>query len=163
MNAGTISYCYNKGKISGYIGVGGIVGDNMDDGVVDYCYNAGEISGGGHIGGIVGANYGVDSNRTRGIIRNSYNRGIIIADSDMGSIVGQNGANSTFLGGVVENCYYLSGTCSSGVGYEYDSIKNIVYSKNTTQLKEFTLNNIFIKDTANKNEGYPILKWQLNQ
>lgn len=39
--SGLVSYCYNKGKISGYWYVGGVVGNGSN---VKYSYNVGRLS-----------------------------------------------------------------------------------------------------------------------
>jgi len=162
-NEGTISYCYNVGDISGIDSIGGIVANNRDNGIIEYCYNSGKISGDSdQIGGIVGANFGLTGGINRGIIRNSYNIGNITGSFRVGAIVGGNGGAGTFYGGTVENCYFLNSSYSTAIGHSYSALKELTYSQTVEQMKSFRINNIFIEDNANKNDGYPILKWQLD-
>lgn len=158
-NAGTVRLCINKGTIinNALIGydVGGIVGQNIggENSIIENCYNIGEIKSNniGRLGGIVGWNWS-------GTTKNCYNIGNVSEREDYGGVVGSN--NTAYIG-TVTNTYYLSGTCSKGIGYGTGEATE----KTSEQLKGLagTLGSEFITDSENINSGYPILKWQLEQ
>jgi hypothetical protein len=52
---GSISDCYSRGMVSGYYGVGGLVGVNCDN--ISNCYSTGQVSGSTDVGGLVGRNW----------------------------------------------------------------------------------------------------------
>lgn len=131
---------------------GGITGDTS---TVSYSYNTGTINGYYQKGGISGNTYGLGDR----VIYHCYNIGEIIVKSDFdraGSIVGQ-GSNSTCV-----SCWWTSELDCTGFGGDYS------YSKKITeeQLKGY-VNNLgaeyFTADTTGINNGFPILKWELNR
>lgn len=92
--------CDNKGNISGYSYVGGIVGNNEKSQIL-FCNNAGKVQASySHVGGIAGLTNG-------GTIRKSYNIGYIYLDDSgfygAGGICGV--VNSSFGETIVEECY----------------------------------------------------------
>ncbi|MBH1941209.1 InlB B-repeat-containing protein [Mobilitalea sibirica] len=92
---GTITECYNLGKISGNgSDIGGIAGGNT--GMVQNCYNHGDISG-RRPGGIVGRNL------SDAIITNCYSIGKIVSSYKAGGIANTNE-------GYIETGYCLEGT-----------------------------------------------------
>ena len=103
-NRGTITNSYNTGTVSGKYYIGGVVGTNNSR--IINCYNTGDASGTLNkdrgVGGVVGVSYGT--------ITNSYNTGSVSGTSSVGGVVGSNMNTNT-----ITNCYYLSGTASSGV------------------------------------------------
>ena len=66
--------------VTGYGGVGGLVGDN--EGTVSNSYSTGNVTGTGWVGGLVGANLGT--------VSNSYSTGSVTGDSSVGGLVGDN-------------------------------------------------------------------------
>lgn len=183
---GTVSNCANYGNISttGEYNVGGIVGNNF--GTIEGCYNAGQVCGNTYVGGITGHNF-------FGFTTNSYNIGMITGNDYVGGIVGcldnisENirtevkncysvgainsggaktggviGSNNSCL---VTNCYYSSGTVSTGIGT--DNANGNAVAKTSAEIKDhdflLALNGngaAFIEDTENQNGGNPILSWQ---
>ena len=100
---GTITDCYNTGKVSNAVWdtrAGGICGRNTNK--ILNCYNTGSVTGGYMVGGICGSN---DSFTTSGRIENCYNIGtinsIVNDDSKRNIAVIENET------AVVKNCYYL--------------------------------------------------------
>ena len=109
-NGGTISNCYNAGRVSASSSsrsnAGGIAGYN--GGTISNCYNIGSVSpssySSSYAGGIAGYNDGT------GTISNCYNTGSVSSSySCAGGIAGQN------YNGTISNCYYLN-IIAKGVG-----------------------------------------------
>ncbi len=98
---GTVSGCYvRSGSVTGYGGVGGIVGANY--GTVVECSAAGvTVSGSFYIGGLVGHNYGA--------VRRSLASGNISGEGGTGGLVGLNGDVMGHWSGLIEN------SCAGGV------------------------------------------------
>ena len=91
-NYGTVTNCYNTGRVVGPSGdVGGVVGLNY--GIVTDCYHTGTVSGGDYIGGVVGSNY------PTGKVADCYDIGTVSGDRHIGGVVGYNN-------GSVTNSYY---------------------------------------------------------
>lgn len=143
-----IDNCFNTGNInSETTNVGGIVGCNQNK--ITNCYNMGNITGTGtNIGGIVGLGQG-DT-----IIENTYSKGIITTGRNGGGIVGFQES------GIVRNSYFLENTIngSNGIINDGESPKKEEELKNIYIL----LGNNFLQDKDNINNGYPILKWQID-
>ncbi|MBQ7376131.1 MAG: hypothetical protein IJW52_04560, partial [Clostridia bacterium] len=59
-DGGSVQRSYNTGSVRGTgMGVGGVVGHNMEKGAVQYCYNTGSVKGNDvYVGGVVGYNDG---------------------------------------------------------------------------------------------------------
>ena len=147
INTGTIiENCYNNGNVISSGSVGGIAG-GMENATIKNCYNAGIIEG-NVVGGISFAVY------TNSSIENCYNIGNLKATTLALSINTSGNQLVTF-----KNNYYLENTVNgSNDIYPQEECK----VKNSQEMKELysTLGEAFKKDTANINNGYPILKWQ---
>jgi hypothetical protein len=107
---GTITNCYSTGSISGYSGVGGLVGHNI--GTVTSCYSTGSVVGDYCVGSLVGFNYFT--------ITNCYSTGSVVGENYVGGLVGEN-----YYPGKITNCYStgsVSGDEKVGglVGYSVD-------------------------------------------
>ena len=99
-NSATVTNCYNTGSVTGSDYVGGLCGWNYD-GTVTNCYNAGNVTGtGDYVGGLCGLNYNVT-------VTNCYNTGKVTGNNKVGGVCGENYDNVT-------NCYYLTGTAAGG-------------------------------------------------
>lgn len=171
-NYGTIEKCYNKGNIKSLYGCGGIVGSNGTSGksgIIEYSYNLadletiGKSSGSGvDLGGIVGINWqgsSVSYCYTSGMLTNSGNGSV-----GYGLIVGrQENSNSKLLYsyGTPYNNRPIIGKRSAGTqtGCETYEISEIASWNQDTINEKLTDN--FKKDKDNKNEGLPILDWQV--
>ena len=163
-----INYCYNTGDITSAKGyVGGIIGYNNNTSVVTSCYNTGTITGKGNLVSGISTN-GSTNNK----VYNSYNKGKIVMNG-----------SSKYYGGIradrgypyVYNSYYLDTSCDrvdydnkvtnkSGEPKEgqyftksYTQEDSIAYLLNEGVTDE---SRIWTTDPS-KNDGYPILMWQL--
>ena len=158
LNGTNIEKSYNKANITGngndgtgYTSVGGIVGSG---GIVYDCYNFGNIYGAmGQSGGIKGNGYRNGSNH----IQRCYNIGTITGGNRAnGSIVGENNESS------ILTCFYTSSANACGYRGSASNTRQVTDS----ELKEsgFGATNLgenWTDDIHNINNGYPILKWQL--
>ncbi len=167
-----IEKCYNTGSVTGENYVGGIVGVNFTMGNIIISYNTGNVIGNNNIGGIAGTN--------NASISSCYNVGKIETEGyRAGGICGQNGTDSYIytsynvgdiegkrnLGGIAggdfgtsSNCYYLKDASIA--------IENEEQCRNSEQIKADILSDLgaeFTKDdSANINQGYPVLTWQIS-
>lgn len=179
VNNGTIMKCINQANISsrgeaagGISGANGIVGTT---GIIGECCNYGSIYAGSWNSAGISAACGTHNSGSIGYIFNCYN---------VGTITGGNGYN----GGIVASCGYGGGSSYIYNCYNEGNIvctqqggsliyENIYYTevditvdnlnKNSNivqglQEKNLYISNAFTSDTSNINNGYPILKWQLN-
>ena len=151
---GTIRECINNGYIQN-VTSGGIVGYFIT-GKIYNCYNTGKIQTSSvRAGGICGA--AGWSGYATAYLYNCYNKGSIVGSSYVGEIIGLNNAN----GGTSQtiNCY------SSGITAE--KLNNGQYSDNafTNDIKEKVVDETTgeEKEVWKYNNGYPILKWQLQE
>ena len=127
--------CYNTGNISSPKShIGGFTGF-LRSGEIINCYNIGNVSGSVFIGGIVGE---LGLNNVGGKINNVYNlnSASIVGNSYVGSIYGQKWSGTVTL---------------------TDNINEATLKTYAKVLDE----NIWTEDINNINNGYPILKWQL--
>lgn len=99
-NYGDVTRCSNSGTVVGDYYVGGIVGFN--DSTVSNCYNIGDVSGQSQVGGVAGYN--------SISIENCYNAGPVTGSEDTGSVAGDT------EGASIVNCYYLDGTAEDNSG-----------------------------------------------
>lgn len=155
---GIIIGCFNKGDVKsrsgtsadGYSSAGGISGVGAD---ISYSYNTGSVTGlNGQVGGICGneCNYGT------GIVRYCYNIGQVIAEFRAGNIIGQSS------GAGIRYCYWTTeldglgngGSSSYSSRVSQDTLKGYASRLGTTY---------FADDTTGINNGFPILKWQLER
>ena len=167
--------------VTGYGGVGGLVGGN-DGGTVSNSYSTGNVTGTGWVGGLVGANHGP--------VSNSYSTGSVTGDVGVGGLVGWNEAvpvsNSYSTGnvtgeegvgglvgltsGTVSNSFWdieTSGQATSDGG----TAKTTVQMKNLTTFSGAGWNIIAVANPGTRNpayiwntvddETYPFLSWQL--
>lgn len=189
-NQGNIINCFNTSTISAissiygkenYGNAGGIVGMNYINGLVDNCYNSGNISTSGYwamVGGIAS-----NLQETSSLVRNSYNYGnISITSGNQKFIGGVAGTNGTGKGiGTISNCY-----CTTDTSYSYyysmsTAITTGRTSSDALKASASTLGDAWIEDGKKKtdtgeyidnkdsdgniiyiNNGYPILKWQID-
>lgn len=161
-NVGTIIDSYNIGNVKGTRYIGGIVGAGRKN--LRSCYNKGTIEGNSEVGGILGYSMG------NAKISNSYNIGEVIGTSNVGKILGYAGYSSDNI----QYCYYLGTSDDKTVGGGSGKVTDCL-PKSETELKAIDTTNtdniinllnveletpVWVADTENKNEGYPILYWQ---
>ena len=127
-NNGRVTNCANIGAVTGNQYTAGIVGYNygVDDneGVVTNCSNSGNITGNSwYTGGVVAENY-------TGTVTNCSNSGTITAiETDGLGIIGVGAVvGSNWYDGIVTNCGWLQGTCSTGIGGNNDggAVTNVI-------------------------------------
>lgn len=139
----SITGCVNTGRItSNSYNAGGIVGYISGQVTVDSCYNRGTVAGGGWRAGGITA-YLSSSNA---VIKNCYTTGAVTG-KDSAAVVGKKSSGS------LSGCYYLDtlGTDSNAIAKTSDELKKLAP----------TLGELFMSATEGKNDGYPILKWQV--
>ena len=164
-----MSNCYNSGKIIGNASnlyIAGIIGffKNRETTIIDNVFNTADIeikenSIDIDIGGIGAESYGRVVQ-----INNAYNIGNVNINTKspniqrIGGVLAINLSNSIIL----DDCYYLKGTYSVGVGEgastgvtELDDI-----SKFPNVLEVVNEEGAFKEDIKNINNGYQILEWQ---
>ncbi len=185
-NYGTIEKCYNNGILEIDLGnntnvnsyVGGICAENNSNGVIKECYNIKNLTANSTRDSVLG---GICSSN-EGNIFNCYNIGDLSISASVdrycGGIVGYNRENAT-----IENSYNvgkISGENSGGIAYNKGKVINSYYintcgatGQGTSKTKEEfenlanMLGESYINDEKNEDEewkynnGYPILKWQL--
>ena len=127
-NAATITNCYNKNSVTTELYAGGLIAEN--EGTIMNSYNIADvISTYGSSGGIVNQNY------STGVIKNCYNAGSLIEeDSDIAGIAINNE-------GIIEKCYYSTGTASVGVKTGTDTTTSMSDTNMKAQSFVNTLNN----------------------
>lgn len=145
-------------------GVGGICGAGMGKGMIRNCYNRGNVSTtySCPAGGICGRNGGLD-------IYNCYNTGTIDSHGQKrGRGIGGHESGSY----IVDNCFFLEG-CDDDPdhpGYYSGTALNIQVNtevmteagmKSAELIEALNRNGrIFVSDTGNLNDGYPVLYFQ---
>jgi len=175
-SAGIVMYCYNTGYILPHMhgsggGWGGIVGRNGNNntatevGTIAYCWNSGTVTDNGMnddhnetikwYGGITAFC------NSKSSVHNCYNIGAIPAGRNtFSSIIGN--CESTM---VYNNCSLISTSINSdstyeknlGIQFEESDFKS---AANTDTSILTVLGPVFVADTGNINNGYPVLRWQ---
>ena len=127
---GTITNCYNTGAVSSNSSrVGGVCGDNNEK--ISNCYNTGTVSGANAVGGVSGRNCN--------IITNCYNVGTVRAtdnNPDVGGVCG------FCLGsGTIESyCYYLDTCAADGTTFNITSGESMTASQFASGEVAYALN-----------------------
>jgi hypothetical protein len=110
LREGTIAACYIEGgSVSGYEGIGGLVGQN--GGNVTNCYSTSTVSGNERVGGLVGDN--------SGSITASYSTGSVNGDSLVGGLVGvahQSSITTSYSTGSVNGVSLVGGLVGENEG-----------------------------------------------
>lgn len=171
-NEGTIDSVFVSGNIfSEYTGIrnssirtGGLCGQ-ITSGKIQNSYNVATIFTQGNCGNSTSIGGCVGTLSTNAILSNSYNIGNIKENNnktiEIGGIVGSNSQSSS----TIENCYYLQGSYSAGIGNNKgnsDTEENLNKTYQYMKSKEFVnlLGSSVFKLEIDKNNGYPILYWQ---
>jgi hypothetical protein len=95
--------------VTGYGGVGGLVGDN--EGTVSNSYTTGSVNGTGWVGGLMGVNLGT--------LSNSYSTASVTGDERVGGLVGWNEASTvinSYSTGSVTGRYSVGGLVGASSG-----------------------------------------------
>ena len=161
-----VEKCFNKGEVYSLADMekgwqtAGIVanasGNNEYQVHINNSYNSGYIHGIGRVGGII--NFGSYYK-----ITNSYNVGKLESENKVGNggIVTSINEDST---NILSNNYWLE-NCGATYGIYSISSNEGAESKTENELKGLAsiLSDEYIDDVTNINNGYPILKWQLEK
>lgn len=144
-----ISGCANFAEVTGTDsqGTGGICGSAFNGGEIKSCYNSGKVENlSGPCGGIAGL--------CEISVTDCYNAGTVRGEN-AAAIANENG------GGSYVNCYYLSGTASSGVnGAAADQSERVTAEQLRASDMPQKLGDGFDADRRVINSGYPVLSWQ---
>ena len=149
----SIENCKSEVNVTADITAAGIVANQSAKITVKNCYNTGDIkvtkekSSSLTAGGV-----SCPSSQTQKVvIENCYNTGNISGVGKHGSVVYLSSAS---YAANVKNCYGLEGTCGTktvaGTDVTEDELKALAP----------TLGDAFFDDTANINNGYPVLNWE---
>ena len=175
-NSGIIDSCYNGADIKTVTNEsnnllqargGGITGGqyNNSNYIIRNCYNYGNIEGNGGavmVGGIIGVQ---DTTlNTSPLVENCYNYGNVTAISGRdlydGGIMGTNGQTNKIMEARIVNCY----TLNTKQAYYYRRNSKVYtgcVASETLKTYASQLGNAFTNDSTNINNGYPVLKWQV--
>ena len=157
-NYGVLYNCYNSGNIEVYGGGEPVAGITVySDGKLKNCYNTGNITGYGVGYGIVYSSY-----EAGGIpkVENCYNLGTIETDHLTGGIGGNpiincyskdKGLVLTTKNSVKTNCDWIENLGATDAEQKAELLKRLNEGNSTT---------VWVEDTNNINDGYPILYWQ---
>ena len=146
-NQVAIDDCHVTGKVTGYVDVGGLVGNNAK-GTIDNCYSDTMVSGDSYVGGLVGSNTGaiqksssinnIDGyqcvgglvGKNESSIEKSYSTGIVSGTIQAGGLAGWNFSSSS-LTNCYSRCSVLTGLWGGGlVGINEGSISKCYSSGN---------------------------------
>ena len=171
-NAGQIQRCVNTGTVNALktgskAGIGGIAGRNGCNnnaytmGTIVDCYNTGAIGSSSNkwVGGVTGFS------NAASIVRNCYNVGTVYGAGQANALVGQGEAMpATYTGAGVYNCWFLDSTKVFDASGVYGGHYEDCGSKTEAEMKDpafaAILGSSFNVDSANVNNGYPVLKFQ---
>ncbi len=144
---GTISNLVNKGDVSGEGGTGGIA-SSMSYTKTTAVYNMGDVSGKTYVGGIIGYNQ-------EGVTSSAYSTGKVDGDSLVGLMIGYN-FNTTMA-----DYYYLKQGDQEPFGQNNGGGVATPKTEKEMKSKKFAelLGDDFVYDSE-QNDGYPILKWE---
>lgn len=155
---GNIRYCRNTGTVGNDSAkqVGGIVGAHQNYAELIASYNTGEVKGADYIGGIAGNVY------VASMPLGCYNVGSVSSGMHCGGAVGSFGGddyitikNGSFYRGPLPEAYKANGA----------KMKTVEEMKKDSFVSELNANayvTCYTKDTQNKNNGYPILTWEVD-
>ena len=163
-----IHYTYNKGDVIATSTEQNVRAAGISDGSPSSyisCYNTGAISITAEqtfpvAGGLTGQLHS-------GTMRNSFNTGTTTIKTSLASTK-RNAGLSGYYGATYTNCYWLKnasivGVCRSSENDEYKSSEIIaVDTENEMKSKALSIlgTEYYEADSNNKNNGYPVLKWQ---
>ena len=162
-NAGTIQACFSAATVDGTNagsknGVGGIAGRNgnnntaLEAGVIESCYFVGTVGRASQkwTGGITGFN------NEKSSIKTCYMAGTLVAGVGYNNAI----AGSQEGSSLTSNNYALSCPANTGsTEAEIGIVKSEDELKAAASLLDST-GKVFLTDSANINNGYPILYWQ---
>lgn len=169
-NTGIIEECSNHVEVISNETARGICAIN--GGIIRKCYNVGNIVANiATSGGIAGINgYILDGN---GFIYNCYNNATLSSNvytEYVGGLTGAQGAGGS-VSGYIYNSYTIQNETIHGVIQGGSEVQNCYTTNANTKLEELNkgidevngkdTEQPWVEDTQNINNGYPILRWQL--
>jgi len=169
-----INNSYNRGDITstGRDGdshslCGGISGTNTQNSTIQNCYNTGDVKGSyAYVGGIVG--YNGNSSAGTQVVKNVWNTGKIKMSSTTAS--SSIGKSSSYVGYFIGRYGSLSGKYgntnqSTMSGWDSETITTNISDAFTNDIKIKVINEEtgLEEEVWKNNDGYPILKWQIEK
>ena len=159
---GTVMNSYNVGSVSSNLhNIGGIGGIGLTQSVtISHCYNIGEIKGSSssfNVGGILGVIKYSATPSAVAKLEYCINAGSVYLGPKLpSSNIG--GTSGIYPGYIIGALIDDDSSCSNSMSIKKETLKN--YSNE--ELSDI-LGSEFVKDENNINNGFPILKWQLEQ
>ena len=154
-NKGIVHLCINKAKVSSNReAIGGILGiqsQNNEAKTVN-CYNIGEITGQTKTGGVIGA-------FESGQILNCYSIGKVIGTNNVKSVIGYKADYST----IVRNNFFLETLPTTDENATSKTMEEMKSQAIVDLLNQGQPDQPWSMDTKGINDGYPVLKWQLEE
>lgn len=151
-----IKNCFNMGNIynTQTFYTGGIVTDHSG-GNIENCYNLGNVTGRGNVGGIAGRIMSSSG------IYNCYNSGKISlfdAENNTNNSIGAITSWRKYTSTKIENCKYLTGSASYGIGSNQESLYTIQSTDTLpTILEVVNKENVFVQEEG---DLHPVFYWQ---
>lgn len=151
---GKIYLCSNNGTVnSNRVATGGIVGFNAgESNRIICCYNIEKISNYNTTGGIVGR-------YTGGNIISCYSIGEVSGTSNIKSIIGYKNTTDT----IARNNFYLNTLPTTDENATPKSMQEMMSQAFVDLLNQGQPDQPWAMDTKGINNGYPVLKWQLEE
>ncbi|MEA4966085.1 MAG: dockerin type I repeat-containing protein [Oscillospiraceae bacterium] len=149
------------GGLAGYLNSSGSTVTGSND--IGSSYNTGSVTGGSYVGGLAGYVTASANANQQTRVEGSYNAGAVSGTGNTGSAIGSVMSASA----VVKNLFCLAGSAANPIGSDAGGhtaailtdaeLKDTAY----TERSVLTLLGIeFQADSANRNGGYPTLRWQ---
>lgn len=155
---GTISKCINTGSVGTEDKsqqAGGIVGLMSNYAVVEGCYNTGTVIGKKNLGGLAG------EATVCAVPQGCYNIGSVASGINTGGSVGSY-TGSAYISQTTGSFYLAesqaAATDKTATGASSATMKKAAF---VTKLNQQIGTEFFAEDTEKLNDGYPILKWQI--
>ena len=155
---GNIRYCRNTGTVGNDKAeqVGGIVGEHQNYAELIGSYNTGAVSGADYIGGIAGNVY------VASMPLGCYNVGSVSSGMHCGGAVGSFGGDDYIT---IKKGSFYQGPLSAAYqanGAKMRSAEDMKKESFVSELNADAYVTCYTKDTQNKNNGYPILTWEVD-
>ena len=154
LNNGVTNTCINNGIVASQESdVGGIVGNSNDSNAkLINSYNLKEIAGMSHVAGIIG-------NCNKGQVLNCYSIGSIRGANNINSVIGVKSATDT----AARNCFYLSTLSTTDENATQKNMEEMKSQAMVDLLNTGQPDKPWVMDTNGINDGYPVLKWQMDE
>ena len=153
-NYGVTNTCVNNGIVAGQQSdVGGIVGNlNDSNAKVINSFNTKEIAGMSHAAGIIG-------NCNKGQVLNCYSIGSISGANSINSVIGVKSATDA----ISRNNFFLSTLSTTDENATSKTMEEMKSQEMVNLLNMGQADQPWALDTMGINDGYPVLKWQMEE